>query len=51
MDFVFSLEPTFVARGFSGNIDQMKDNRNLLIRLKTLFLNSRFSNVAVKCSK
>ncbi len=23
MDFVFSLEPTFVARGFSGNIAQM----------------------------
>lgn len=23
MDFVFSLEPTFVARGFSGHIDQM----------------------------
>lgn len=23
MDFVFSLEPTFVARGFSGDIDQM----------------------------
>ena len=23
MDFVFSLEPTFVARGFSGNIKQM----------------------------
>ncbi len=23
MDFVFSLEPTFVARGFSGNIDHM----------------------------
>lgn len=23
MDFVFSLEPTFVARGFSGNIPQM----------------------------
>lgn len=25
MEFVFSLEPTFVARGFSGNIPQMKD--------------------------
>ncbi len=25
MDFVFSLEPTFVARGFSGNIPQMKE--------------------------
>ncbi|MDA1209014.1 MAG: thiamine pyrophosphate-dependent enzyme [bacterium] len=25
MDFVFSLEPTFVARGFSGNIDQMTE--------------------------
>ncbi len=24
MDFVFSLEPTFVARGFSGDIKQMK---------------------------
>jgi 2-oxoglutarate ferredoxin oxidoreductase subunit beta len=23
MDFIFSLEPTFVARGFSGNIPQM----------------------------
>lgn len=23
MDFVFSLKPTFVARGFSGNIEQM----------------------------
>ena len=23
MDFVFSLQPTFVARGFSGNIPQM----------------------------
>lgn len=23
MDFVFSLEPTFVARGFSGNIEQL----------------------------
>lgn len=23
MDFVFSLEPTFVARGFSGDIDQL----------------------------
>ena len=23
MDFIFSLEPTFVARGFSGHIDQM----------------------------
>jgi len=23
MDFVFSLQPTFVARGFSGNISQM----------------------------
>lgn len=23
MDFVFSLQPTFVARGFSGNIEQM----------------------------
>lgn len=25
MDFVFSLEPTFVARGFSGNIAQMSE--------------------------
>ncbi len=25
MDFVFSLEPTFVARGFSGNIPQMTE--------------------------
>ncbi|MDD4319226.1 MAG: thiamine pyrophosphate-dependent enzyme [Candidatus Peribacteraceae bacterium] len=25
MDFVFSLEPTFVARGFSGNIWQLKE--------------------------
>ena len=25
MDFVFSLQPTFVARGFSGNIRQMTD--------------------------
>lgn len=25
MDFVFSLEPTFVARGFSGDIPQMTD--------------------------
>lgn len=25
MDFVFSLEPTFVARGFSGNIPQMAE--------------------------
>lgn len=25
MDFVFSLEPTFVARGFSGNIKQMTE--------------------------
>lgn len=25
MDFVFSLEPTFVARGFSGNIKQMSE--------------------------
>ena len=25
MDFVFSLEPTFVARGFSGDIDQMTE--------------------------
>jgi 2-oxoglutarate/2-oxoacid ferredoxin oxidoreductase subunit beta len=25
MDFIFSLEPTFVARGFSGNIKQMTD--------------------------
>ncbi len=25
MDFIFSLEPTFVARGFSGNIKQMKE--------------------------
>lgn len=25
MDFIFSLEPTFVARGFSGNIPQMVD--------------------------
>ena len=25
MDFVFSLEPTFVARAFSGNIRQMTD--------------------------
>ncbi len=25
MDFVFSLEPTFVARGFSGDIPQMVD--------------------------
>lgn len=25
MDFIFSLEPTFVARGFSGNIAQMSD--------------------------
>src|SRR3989344_2134074 len=25
MDFVFSLQPTFVARGFSGNIPQMVD--------------------------
>ena len=24
MDFIFSLEPTFVARGFSGDIKQMK---------------------------
>ena len=24
MDFVFSLQPTFVARGFSGNIEQMQ---------------------------
>lgn len=23
MDFIFSLQPTFVARGFSGNIPQM----------------------------
>lgn len=23
MDFIFSLQPTFVARGFSGNIEQM----------------------------
>jgi 2-oxoglutarate ferredoxin oxidoreductase subunit beta len=25
MDFIFSLEPTFVARGFSGNIPQMTE--------------------------
>lgn len=25
MDFIFSLEPTFVARGFSGDIPQMTD--------------------------
>ena len=25
MDFIFSLEPTFVARGFSGNIKQMTE--------------------------
>ncbi len=25
MDFIFSLQPTFVARGFSGNIGQMKE--------------------------
>ena len=25
MDFIFSLEPTFVARGFSGNIRQLTD--------------------------
>jgi 2-oxoglutarate/2-oxoacid ferredoxin oxidoreductase subunit beta len=25
MDFVFSLNPTFVARGFSGNIPQLKE--------------------------
>jgi 2-oxoglutarate/2-oxoacid ferredoxin oxidoreductase subunit beta len=25
MDFVFSLQPTFVARGFSGNVQQMKE--------------------------
>ncbi len=25
MDFIFSLEPTFVARGFSGNIAQMTE--------------------------
>ncbi|MBT3293253.1 2-oxoacid:ferredoxin oxidoreductase subunit beta [Candidatus Peregrinibacteria bacterium] len=25
MDFIFSLQPTFVARGFSGNIPQMKE--------------------------
>ena len=25
MDFIFSLEPTFVARGFSGDIKQLKD--------------------------
>lgn len=25
MDFVFSLEPTFVARGFSGHIEQMTE--------------------------
>lgn len=25
MDFIFSLEPTFVARGFSGDIAQMSD--------------------------
>ena len=25
MDFIFSLEPTFVARGFSGNIAEMSE--------------------------
>lgn len=25
MDFIFSLEPTFVARGFAGNIAQLTD--------------------------
>jgi 2-oxoglutarate/2-oxoacid ferredoxin oxidoreductase subunit beta len=32
MDFVFSLEPTFVARGFSGNIPQMVEIFKAAIR-------------------
>lgn len=32
MDFIFSLEPTFVARGFSGNIPQLTDILQAAIR-------------------
>jgi 2-oxoglutarate ferredoxin oxidoreductase subunit beta len=32
MDFVFSLEPTFVARGFSGNIPQLTELFKAAIR-------------------
>ncbi len=32
MDFVFSLEPTFVARGFSGNIDQLTEILKVAIK-------------------
>jgi 2-oxoglutarate/2-oxoacid ferredoxin oxidoreductase subunit beta len=32
MDFVFSLQPTFVARGFSGNIPQMTEILKTAIR-------------------
>ncbi len=32
MDFIFSLEPTFVARGFSGDIKQLKDIMKEAIR-------------------
>jgi 2-oxoglutarate/2-oxoacid ferredoxin oxidoreductase subunit beta len=32
MDFAFSLEPTFVARGFSGNIPQMTEILKAAIR-------------------
>ena len=41
MDFVFSLEPTFVARGFSGNIPQLTE------LLKTAFQHRGFAFVDV----